>query len=205
VDAGISEGLIRAYLRGSSPGTEKLAKLARVLGVSLQWLANGSGDLASKRVDDRVQAGGYVGERGDLEAVDVPIFEAALSAGNGHSPLDPERQVGTLPVPRFVMRDIWRVQGRPVAVRVTGTSMLPTFHDGALVIVDCGARTIDRDGDVYALAKGSELFVKRVFRTPTGDWVVRSDNPKAPEFTVRPEDHVEVLGRIAGSVARPPE
>lgn len=202
--SGVHEATIRAWLAGSSPGSDKLTKLARVLGVSLEWLTSGVGQLQAAGTN-RVAAGAYVGEREDLAAVEVPLFDAALSAGPGESVLDPGREVGVIQVPRFIVRDIWRVRGLPVAVRVSGTSMLPTLHDGALAIVDRSVRTIERDGDVYALERCGELFVKRVFRGPAAQWVVRSDNPRAPEFMIGPDDQVEVLGRVAGTVARPPE
>jgi phage repressor protein C with HTH and peptisase S24 domain len=202
--SGIHEATIRAWLAGSSPGSDKLTRLGRVLGISLEWLTSGVGEMQPGS-GDRVVAGGYVGERQDLAAIEVPLFDAALSAGPGESVLDPGRQIGLLQVPQFIVRDIWRVRGRPVAVRVSGTSMLPTLHDGALAIVDRSVRTIQRDGDVYALERCGELFVKRVFRGPNGQWVVRSDNPRAPEFTIGPDDKVQVLGRVAGTVARPPE
>lgn len=40
-DCGFSEGMLRKYLKGSTPGSDKLAAMARHRGVRMEWLTNG--------------------------------------------------------------------------------------------------------------------------------------------------------------------
>ncbi|WP_445157368.1 helix-turn-helix domain-containing protein [Halomonas sp. E14] len=42
-ECGISDSLVRKYLAGSLPGLDKALTMARVAGVSLEWLATGRG------------------------------------------------------------------------------------------------------------------------------------------------------------------
>jgi len=43
-ECGISDSLVRKYLAGSLPGLDKALVMARVAGVSLEWLATGHGN-----------------------------------------------------------------------------------------------------------------------------------------------------------------
>lgn len=53
---GIAQSLIRKYLSGKSvPGTDKLVLLARVLGVSVTWLATGESDPVDPSLDNLAQ------------------------------------------------------------------------------------------------------------------------------------------------------
>jgi transcriptional regulator with XRE-family HTH domain len=51
---GLSESLIRKYLRGSEPSLSRADQIARLANVSLQWLANGGGQLSrqASQVDE---------------------------------------------------------------------------------------------------------------------------------------------------------
>ncbi|HBS17729.1 MAG TPA: transcriptional regulator, partial [Halomonas sp.] len=46
-ECGFSDSLVRKYLRGSLPGLDKAVTMARVLGVSLEWLATGKGESSA--------------------------------------------------------------------------------------------------------------------------------------------------------------
>lgn len=69
-EAGISWPLLDAYLRGSKPGAEKLARLAQVLSVPLDWLATG----AKPRI--RVKAPGYPRPRIRVKAIFQRVGDA---------------------------------------------------------------------------------------------------------------------------------
>jgi phage repressor protein C with HTH and peptisase S24 domain len=74
--------------------------------------------------------------------------------------------------------------------------MEPYLLDGDVVLIDLGQKDVE-DGDVYALAYGDELRIKRLSRRFDGGLIIRSDNPRFPEETVAANDlqHVRVLGR----------
>lgn len=52
--------------------------------------------------------------------------------------------------------------------------MEPTIRDGDIVVVDCSAQTVERDG-VYIFTFGNETFIKRLQRMPDSI-LVKSDN-----------------------------
>jgi hypothetical protein len=51
-DCGIGESLMRSYLSGAMPGLDKAAAIARAGGVSLDWLATGTGPRATADAGD---------------------------------------------------------------------------------------------------------------------------------------------------------
>lgn len=62
---GMSEGLIRAYLKGEKkPGMDRLSRIADVAGVTLDWLATG---------------------RGQKRRIDAQPIENVESSGNKHA------------------------------------------------------------------------------------------------------------------------
>lgn len=70
---GIAESLLRKYLSGKSvPGADKLVILARVLGVSLNWLATGEG---SQEIEPSPAAATSDAALDSLEDITVKVLE----------------------------------------------------------------------------------------------------------------------------------
>ena len=77
-----------------------------------------------------------------------------------------------------------------------GTSMEPTYSDGAILIVDIEDKTV-RDNQVYVLSSDSRVFIKRVHQRVDGRFEISSDNPTAKTVEALNGDHeVTVHGRI---------
>ncbi|MGA7979607.1 MAG: helix-turn-helix transcriptional regulator [Chromatiaceae bacterium] len=71
---GISESVFRKYLAGVSvPGADKLVDIARVAGVSLVWLATGTGSAQGSEPDAFKQAAG----------IDETLLEAIIDSVDG--------------------------------------------------------------------------------------------------------------------------
>lgn len=79
------------------------------------------------------------------------------------------------------------------AIKCTGESMSPSIKDGDVMFID-RSDTVIRDGEVYVIRCGEELYVKRLFKLPS-QVIARSDNKDYPEFPFG-EDGCEVLGRV---------
>jgi hypothetical protein len=80
-------------------------------------------------------------------------------------------------------------------ITASGDSMVPTFADGDILLVDRGVGEVKIDA-IYVIGRGDELFVKRIQRRLAGgELVVRSDNPLfEPESIRGPElDRVRIL------------
>lgn len=80
------------------------------------------------------------------------------------------------------------------AIRCSGDSMTPFLKDGDVMFVDRSEVDI-KDGEVYVVRFGDDLFVKRLYKMPGGKIVARSDNDRYPEFNLTNEPF-EVLGHV---------
>jgi phage repressor protein C with HTH and peptisase S24 domain len=126
----------------------------------------------------------------------IPRVAIELSAGNG-SIANRENDL-----PPLAFREDW-IRRKNVTSRsnlrvcdVRGDSMEPYLEDGDTVLIDTGQQDIV-DNEVYAIAYGNDLRIKRIAKRFDGGLFVRSDNPKYPEEIISPTDmeHVRVLGR----------
>ena len=85
------------------------------------------------------------------------------------------------------------------AIRCSGESMNPSIKDGDIMFID-RSDVIIKDGEVYIVRCGDELYVKRLFKLPS-HIIARSDNKEYPEFPFG-EEGSEVLGRVIYKMER---
>lgn len=170
-------------LRGTSePGAFKLARIAKVLGVSMEWLATGAGRPNSG-------GGGYV---------DIPLLDVRLAAGAG-SINDLAQQIGVVPM----TRDMLQIMGMANAeglrfVMAEGDSMEPLISDESSVLVDTRDTRL-REG-VFAFRLGDELRIKRLRRLGLDGIEVISENPRYEPEVLQGHalDQFAILGRALG-------
>ncbi|SBV90485.1 putative Phage repressor [uncultured Alphaproteobacteria bacterium] len=195
--AGVSPDQLARYIKGqSSPPFEVLAKLAIAKGVSLDWVATGTGAM---RHDDLVATIRPAGP----QSRGVPIYDAALSLGqgrlNGDAPV-----VGYLDLPDEYVRDVLHAPpGKVVVAYSSGDSMSPTIKDHDLVLINTAVDTFSRD-DLYAFSFKEEGYIKRLQRA--GDAVVvHSDNPAYTDWSITGTElrELRVIGRVVGIIQRP--
>lgn len=128
----------------------------------------------------------------------VPRISIKLSAGKGVEALIEKE------LPPLAFRESW-LKRKHVTSRknlrvldVTGASMEPLLLDGDVVLVDLGQNEII-DNEVYAIAYGDDLRIKRLSKRFDGGIIIRSDNhQRYPEEALRSDEahHVRVLGRM---------
>lgn len=163
-----------------SPSLEIVARMAAGAGVSIDYLATGVGD-------DR--------PKGD-DWIKIPRFAASLAAGAG-SWNEGKQKVEDIPFTRdFLLKKLQRSSAAGLSiVEGRGDSMLPTFGDGALLMID-EAET-DIIDDILAFTLDGEARVKR-FRRLTSGVMIISDNPAYPPETVTGKDlkRIEIIGRL---------
>ncbi len=128
---------------------------------------------------DRLAARGSMGRGQELADTDHVVERLTLTA-------DWVRQT----LPRISNEHSLRV------ISAYGDSMMPTFNDGDLLLVDAGIHAVDIDG-VYVLRTNARLYIKRVRQRLDGTFEVRSDN----QLVGTPEElsgkqKVDVLGRV---------
>ena len=170
-------------LKGKSePGAFKLARIAKVLNVSLEWLATGTG-----------QPNGTV-----QGFVEIPLLDVQLAAGAG-SITDLAQQIGLVPMDMAMLRALGRSSSDGLRfVEAEGDSMEPLISDGARVLVDT-RDTRFREG-VFAFRLGDELRIKRLRRRGLDGVEVISDNTHyEPELLEgHALEHFAILGRALG-------
>lgn len=129
----------------------------------------------------------------------IPRFDARVSAGPGSQNVD-AMPVGSLAFRRDWLARIGVAPSNAVLVRVSGDSMVPSLHDGDLVLIDM-SRKEPRGGQVYALTDtDGSTRVKRIDLLPTG-LILRSDAPSfEPEFrSTEDANRMSIIGQVVWS------
>lgn len=181
--AGMSLSGFNQLLKGrSEPGAFKLARIAQVLGVNLEWLATGMGKPNGGN-------GGYI---------DIPRLDVRLAAGAG-AIADLAQQIGLVPMTRDMLLSMGRANADGLRfVDAEGDSMEPLIADGASVLVDTND-TRFREG-VFAFRLGDELRIKRLRRLGLDGVEVLSDNPRYESEVLEGQalEQFAILGRALG-------
>lgn len=178
-DMGISAQSVYGWAEGSIPKAERIERLADLLGVSLQWLAFGEGDIKAMGSE----SGGII----------VPLLNiahsAGFSAGNGS-------WVDAPIVARLLELDpVWVTENltclstaRNLAmVHVSGDSMEPTLKNADIVLVDRGVTRVAREG-IFAVSIDDDFYIKRFQRVIGSKLMMISDNKFYPPQEFDPTD-----------------
>jgi len=185
---GISESLIRKYMLGTSiPSIERAWRLARATGVTLDWLADGTG--SPTEMNRAAEADG------DSYAY-IPLYDARLSAGHG-SWNENTNIVAKLAFTRQSLRAKGLEPSNLSAVQVVGDSNEPELRDGDTVMVDHSRTRVDLGG-FYVILIDNRLYAKRLQRQFDGGMTVISANPDYQDMVI-PKGQVSDLV-IVGSV-----
>jgi phage repressor protein C with HTH and peptisase S24 domain len=187
----LPDSSIRKYLAGTEPSVGQLVVLADALGVSVEWLASGRGEMRApgSKTDDAAQPSDGL--------VAVPMLSVRPSAGAGGLAGHLEEQ------PELVaFREEWlrRIGVSPKAARLMiakGDSMSDTINDGDLMVVDVSIREIVDEG-VYVLVYGGLVLVKRIQMLTSGVLLLKSDNPRYETERVHLNEQPELIveGRV---------
>lgn len=127
----------------------------------------------------------------------IPKVQLRLSAGISGFQVDPMRFDGTTTtIPTDWMERNGYARENLIATDVGGDSMIPTLHDGDVVIVHT-ADTRPVDGVVYAFNYEGEPVIKRLSRD-AGHWWLTSDNPDQRKYhrKICEGDACIIVGRI---------
>ncbi|WP_294640122.1 helix-turn-helix transcriptional regulator [uncultured Aureimonas sp.] len=209
-EVGIGQTLLRQYLKGATPGLDKVVQIAKATGIHINWLATGEGPRDSS--DQLLQIGVRTQpeqtgtpavihvptpDMPDDAIVLIPLMDVQPSAGSGTI-------VEAEPVLGRVAFDAAWLRARsitPTAAKVLtarGDSMEPTIRSGDTLIVDTA---IDQavDNGIYVLVYGEALLVKRLRIRLDSTVVITSDNQAAGFDEIVTPDRIDLL-RIAGRV-----
>lgn len=137
------------------------------------------------------------------EFLQVPVFDVALAAGAGLHNYT-EDVIAHLAFRKDWLKGIGVAPASAVVARAHGTSMLPTIHDGDMVLIDDSqasppmqprAAKDQRPAKIFALHNGEGARIKRLELAAPGTLALLSDNPDCPpEF--HPATSVSIIGRV---------
>ena len=97
---GVPEANIHTYLRGMNPQVDKLVRIARACGVTVDWLATGRGERSAvsvQPVENKETAPRAAAAGGDVLDVDrLSAAIAAIEEGLGGKPLPPAQKAAAI-------------------------------------------------------------------------------------------------------------
>lgn len=189
VKAGISQTTISDIERGRNGGSTELMSIAKVLGVSVDYLLTGRDN--SQEVEIIAT---------DEDFAFIPFYDVKASCGNGYHNGDHVVIKGELAFKRTWLK-AENLQEKDLAIiTAKGDSMSPTISEGAILLVNSAYSRIE-SGKVYALLHDDEVRVKRLFIGFGGDCRITSDNPNKtlyPDESISPEAlaGLKIVGRV---------
>jgi phage repressor protein C with HTH and peptisase S24 domain len=189
--ARVNRSFVYDIMRGRSerPNLEKLDKVAAAIGVDRSWLLQGRGmvDGEEPTIVDETEA-----------FMAIPSVEVTASMGGGRFVAD-EVENGE----PYHFKSSWithSLRTNPANLRmmhVEGDSMMPTLHDGDVVLVDLG-RTLPTPPGIFVLFDGMGLVAKRLEHIPNSDPPrvrIISDNTFYSPYE-RTAEEIRIIGRV---------
>lgn len=133
------------------------------------------------------------------ESVPVPVLNIIASAGPGAVMPWGEEVIHHMRLSKHWLRNNTRATSfdRLAIITAKGDSMVPTFDDGSVLLVDTAITNMKIEG-IYTIARGDDLYIKRVQRNLDGSYDVISDNKAYSQQRIE-DPHKEgfmVLGRV---------
>lgn len=188
--AGVNRSFIYDVIRERSlnPAADKLAKVAGVLKVDVDWLLTGEGRIENP--PDWLA--------GDDPFITIRFIRAAMSQDGERIVEDDVADGEPYRFSKTWLRHSFGVSPDKLRlVHVMGDSMEPTLRDGDVVLVDLTRKAPTPPG-VFVVFDGAGLAAKRLDNIPASDPPkarILSDNPRYGAFE-RTADEVKIIGRV---------
>ena len=197
-----SEGGIRKWLNNTSrPSFDKVVRIARFYEVNLEWLSTGQGpkyasETSNSSANGQIQPIVIDCEEFKEEYALIPGYHVSVSTGHG-------ALNGDDPVKRHLaFRRKWlqyrRLNEKDLAVVfASGDSMEPTIHNGNTVLVNVTDTDL-KDGSIYVLRFGDNLYAKRLQQRFDGSIELISDNKEYKDQIVKADelDQLAIIGKV---------
>lgn len=180
------------------------------LGINANWLLTGQGEMllndnsagykqqqdVKSSVSGQEQTACITKEQFDEEYVLVPGYHIQVSTGNG-STFQNEEVKRMLAFRRKYLNYRQVNPERLAVVFSKGDSMEPTIKDNDSLLIDLDS--IDpKDGKIYVVRLGDDLYAKRIQRLVDGGLVLISDNKEYQSQSIPPErlEQLQVIGQV---------
>ena len=192
------------WMNGESmPGGAKMLAIANALGVRVEWLEYGRGEMtepvAPPVTDERVPPRGFELEN-EPGYTGVLQLTAQGSTGSGEDNTHVEIR-GVMAFKSSWLRANNLNQRHLDVIYARGNSMEPTINDGDVVLVD-ESKIEPKDGQIFAMQSATKgTIVKRLVKSDIDGWIIRSDNPDKARYgdqVLRDGEinEVRIIGRV---------
>ncbi len=183
---------------GKTQNTRKLFEIAKVLGVSPDWLANGDGLM---RIEGQQPIAPTISAERNIFRIEVLDF--TVSAGDGAINNEFVEVLHSVEYPIEEARHMFngRKQEQIRIINVRGDSMSGTIEPGDLLFVDISIQHFDGDG-IYAFLYDGTAHVKRLQKMKNKLLVISDNKTYAPWEPIEREEmnQLYVFGKIIGSM-----
>ncbi|EGR0523739.1 hypothetical protein FLL66_02060 [Vibrio cholerae] len=195
-EVGVSETMIRKYLKGGMPGLDNAARICATKGISVHWFATGEGDVYFADFDPQERARVYIQ---DEETALLDDF--ALIDGYHVTIEETTRDAHPKVRRRLAFRKKW-LEYRGLQPENLKIFFVKSYIEGALisggdsVMIDTSDTEVS-DG-VFAIELLSNTVIRWLKARIDGSVDVYSDIDSEPDENVAPDmlDKIKILGRV---------
>lgn len=195
---GMAQSSINQLLNKAT-GSRKTVEIAKVLGVSAEWLASGEGSMIpNAQYSIKQLTGSSERESATRDSYFVDFMDIEYSCGPGSYNSDFPDIIRSIELePEFALS---LFGGRPAssmkAINAQGDSMQGTIDPEDLVFIDITVKKFEGDG-VYAFTFDGSSHIKRLQKIKS-HLVVLSDNPAYREWEINAheEDQLFIDGKV---------
>lgn len=184
---GVSQPSVCKILDGRTKNPLRLYEMSDALGVSVEWLKTGEGEVPEC----------WVNEASPIFKIDLYDFE--LSAGDGIINPDYPDVIASIHLTEEGLSQILRRKSAEgvCIFKVPTDSMAPTIRPCDLVFIDTNVKSYIGEG-VYAFRVNECNYIKRLQRLPTGVIRALSDNKLYEPFDITEElfNSAEIIGKF---------
>lgn len=200
-----SNTTVRGLINRDAESSSHAPKIAKILGVSLEWLMTGKEPMTAVIPQGNAKIiGGFEtwDETTPLrdDEVELPFYtEVALSAGTGQL-ANEDGRIRSLRFSKVSLNRLNVDKSSAVCVKVNGNSMEPILNDGDTVGIDTANISI-KNGKTYAIRHGDEVRIKTLYNAPMNGLRIVSFNADEypPEtYTAKQieEQGIIVIGKV---------
>ena len=163
-----------------------------------------TGSMHQSKVQDSAT---LYNKQGTDESIAVPYHaDVYAAAGAGSNNTDGSKNSPISFSKHFLNNflGIYNLKGLSI-INAAGDSMVPTIKSGELMFVVPVNNEGFKDGGIYVIMCGSDLYVKRVWRDPLSkEYTLASDNDKVADLKLSIDESSEChfVGRVVGHMDR---
>jgi phage repressor protein C with HTH and peptisase S24 domain len=199
---GVSPSAFRKWLKGDAePSRERLVALAEAAAVNIGWLAMGTGPEPPFPTIGQPSRGRGTADAGEagLGRKDFTLLpKRPEAAAAGLEVAVPPAGTEFIALRHDWVRSVLGIEpDRLLVETAVGECMVPTIHDGDLLLVDTSEAKV-RGFGVYVLAIADERVVKRVQTRLDGSLTLISDNAayETEHVSSAMVGDIQIIGRV---------